>query len=135
MRPSAATRPAFLAALASPFLRSRSTAFSISPSVSASAALQSIMPAPVISRSSLTICAVILAIGDFLDAFGVYRPASIARVETTRRGYDRAPISERSEIGRSGTALFGGKFLGLRDPALHAAWQSDFLADPVRGVG
>ena len=49
-------------ALASPFLRSKSTAASMSPAVSPSAALQSIMPAPVCSRSSLTICAVMLAI-------------------------------------------------------------------------
>ena len=62
IRPSAAMRPAFLAALASPFLRRRSTAASISPLVSPSAPLQSIMPAPVRSRSSLTICAVMLAI-------------------------------------------------------------------------
>ena len=60
-RPSAATRPAFLAALARPFLRSQSTAASTSPSVSLSAALQSIMPAPVFSRSSFTIAAVIFA--------------------------------------------------------------------------
>ena len=62
IRPSAATRPAFLAALERPFLRSQSTAASMSPPVSLSAALQSIMPAPVVSRRSLTICAVILAI-------------------------------------------------------------------------
>jgi hypothetical protein len=61
MRPSAAMRPAFLAALASPRLRSKSTACSISPPVSVSAPLQSIMPAPVRSRSSFTICAVMLA--------------------------------------------------------------------------
>ncbi len=61
--PSAATRPAFLAALARPFLRSQSTAASMSPLVSASAALQSIMPAPVLSRSSLTNEALIFAMG------------------------------------------------------------------------
>src|SRR6266851_946285 len=60
--PSAATRPAFLAAAARPFLRSQSTAPSISPDVSPSARLQSIMPAPVFSRSSLTSDAVISAI-------------------------------------------------------------------------
>ena len=58
-RPSAATRPAFLAALARPLVRSQSMAASISPPVSVSAALQSIMPAPVWSRSSFTIPAVI----------------------------------------------------------------------------
>ncbi len=58
-RPSAATRSAFFAALDRPFLRSQSTAASTLPEVSPSAALQSIIPAPVISRRSLTICAVI----------------------------------------------------------------------------
>ena len=60
-RPSAATRPLFLAALARPFLRSQSIAASISPSVSLSAFLQSIMPAPVFSRRSLTSPAVMVA--------------------------------------------------------------------------
>ena len=54
-RPSAATRPAFLAALARPLARSQSTAASMSPPVSVSAFLQSIMPTPVFSRSSFTI--------------------------------------------------------------------------------
>ena len=43
-----------------PFLRSQSMACSISPLVSVSAVLQSIMPAPVRSRSSLTIVAEIV---------------------------------------------------------------------------
>jgi hypothetical protein len=47
---------AFFAALANPFLRSQSTAASISPLVSTSAFLQSIIPAPVFSRSSFTNC-------------------------------------------------------------------------------
>ena len=62
--PSAATRPAFLAAFDRPFLRSQSTAASMSPLVSPSAALQSIMPAPVFSRRSFTIAAVIFAMFD-----------------------------------------------------------------------
>ena len=57
-RPSAVTRSAFLSAPAMPFLRISSTAASISPSVSPNAFLQSNMPAPVRSRSSLTIAAV-----------------------------------------------------------------------------
>ena len=56
--PSAAIRPAFLAAPASPFSLKNSTAFSISPSVAARAFLQSIIPAPVISLNSFTIPAV-----------------------------------------------------------------------------
>jgi hypothetical protein len=58
IRPSAATRPAFFAALARPLVLSQSIAASMSPFVSVSAVLQSIMPAPVFSRSSFTICAV-----------------------------------------------------------------------------
>ena len=57
-RPIAAILPAFFAALARPFSLRSSTALSISPSVSTSAFLQSIIPAPVISRSSFTILAV-----------------------------------------------------------------------------
>src|SRR5918995_786738 len=60
-RPSAATRPAFLAAADRPLVRSQSIAFSRSPATSPSAFLQSIMPAPVFSRSSLTREAVISA--------------------------------------------------------------------------
>src|SRR5258708_37105749 len=52
--PSFAEREAFFEALAIPFLRNRSSAFSRSPSVSTSAFLQSIMPALVFSRSCLT---------------------------------------------------------------------------------
>ena len=61
-RPSAATRPAFFAAFAKPFVRNQSIACSILPSASFNAALQSIMPAPVVSRSSFTMLAVISAI-------------------------------------------------------------------------
>ncbi len=68
-RPSAATRPAFLAALARPLVRSQSMAASISPPVSVNADLQSIMPAPVWSRSSFTIPAVIA-----MSSFLVSRP-------------------------------------------------------------
>ena len=57
--PSAAVRPALRWAWARPVLRSQSTAASSSPSVSVSAFLQSIMPAPVLSRSCLTSAAVI----------------------------------------------------------------------------
>ena len=62
--PSLVARPAFLAAAARPFLRMMSTAASMSPSASTSAFLHSIMPEPVISRSSLTIAAVIWAMLD-----------------------------------------------------------------------
>ena len=52
-------RPDFFSALARPLVRSQSTAASMSPSVSVSAFLASIMPAPVSSRSSFTCAAVI----------------------------------------------------------------------------
>src|SRR5438034_10199994 len=54
MRPSDASRPARLSALAQPLVRSTSTAFSRSPAVSSRAFLQSIMPAPVRARSAAT---------------------------------------------------------------------------------
>ena len=54
MAPSLATLPAFLSALASPFFRRYSEAFSMLLSLAASARLQSIMPAPLLWRSSFT---------------------------------------------------------------------------------
>src|SRR5690606_35304371 len=62
-RPSAATRLAFLSALARPDLRRASAAASMSPLLSVSAFLHSIIPAPVRSRSYLTIEAVMSAMG------------------------------------------------------------------------
>ena len=58
-RPSAAILLAFFSAFACPFFLKYSTASSIFPSVSPKAFLQSIIPAPVNSRSSFTIAAVI----------------------------------------------------------------------------
>src|SRR2546423_12087323 len=52
--PSLVTREAFLLALAIPFVRKIVSAFARSPAASSSARLQSIMPALVFSRSSLT---------------------------------------------------------------------------------
>ena len=57
--PSAAVRPDFFAALARPLVRSQSMAASMSPPVSVSARLASIIPAPDASRSSFTIVALI----------------------------------------------------------------------------
>src|SRR5438552_122629 len=59
MTPSAATRLAALLALAPLLMRSSSSAFLRSPPASARAFLHSIMPRPVISRSSLTMPALI----------------------------------------------------------------------------
>ena len=60
-RPSAAARSDLLAALAKPLVRNQSLEASISPPFSCKAFLQSIMPAPVNSRRSLTSAAVISA--------------------------------------------------------------------------
>ena len=90
IRPSAATRPAFFAALARPLVRSQSTAASMSPLVSVSAALQSIMPAPVFSRSSFTMLAVMSP--SYLTfvrvrRLDVGRPQACAPAVATGRGY------------------------------------------------
>jgi hypothetical protein len=57
--PSLVARPAFLAALARPFFRRIVVASSKLPWASSSAAFQSIMPAPVWSRSFFTSAALI----------------------------------------------------------------------------
>src|SRR5437762_12301386 len=77
--PSLAVRPAFLAAAASPFLRRVSRAFSRSPPHSVRADLQSIIPAPVSSRSLRTISAEIsIAVPRSLEKKG---PGASARDE------------------------------------------------------
>src|SRR6185312_6314022 len=60
--PSLVTRVAFLAATETPFLRSRTTACSRSPLASLRACLQSIIGAPVFSRSSFTCAAEIFTV-------------------------------------------------------------------------
>ncbi len=66
-----------LTTAARPFLRNQSTAASTSPPVSVSAFLQSIMPAPVFPRSSLTNAAVMSAISRSVPQI-VSRKLSIA---------------------------------------------------------
>src|SRR5690606_11594536 len=70
-RPSDAVRSLRLAALAMPRSRSTRMAASMSPPASSSAFLQSLMPTPVLSRSSLTSCAetlvVILKVNPLVD--------------------------------------------------------------------
>ena len=63
IRPSLVARPAFLAAVARPRLRRMVLASSKSPLASVSAALHSIIPAPVWSRSFFTSVAVMVVIG------------------------------------------------------------------------
>src|SRR5882724_11809692 len=60
--PSLVTRVAFLAATETPFLRRTTTAASRSPLASVSACLQSIIGAPVFSRSSFTCAAEIFTV-------------------------------------------------------------------------
>ena len=65
--PSAAMRPAALVAFAPLLMRSKSSAFFMSPSDSAKAFLHSIMPSPVCSRNSFTILAVMSAMSKLLN--------------------------------------------------------------------
>ena len=75
--PSEAIREDFFAAAARPFVRRWSIAASMSPSDAVSAALQSIRPAPVFSRSSLTIPDVICIPLDLPDRSGRSGPGII----------------------------------------------------------
>src|SRR3982751_4765451 len=139
IRPSAATRPDFLAALERPFLRSQSCAAVMSPAVSVSAFLQSIMPAPVDSRRSLTIAAVIVAIGKRPSCLS----GRIRRGPTPRRHPPQVTLQWRKPSGgRDDPATsrsielfrFRGERLGLGNPGIGAAGKPDFFADLVRGV-
>ena len=67
--PSAAILEAFFSILAAPLFFKTSTAALISPSVSVNAFLQSIIPAPVNSRNSFTIAAVIAIVSSILPLF------------------------------------------------------------------
>src|ERR1700716_4360433 len=133
--PSAATRPDFFAAFDKPFLRSQSIAACMSPSFSASACLQSIMPTPVVSRRSLTIAAVIVAIvahplpvRAVAARLAASPPSSTSNCLNWEVGGRKDPASAFASFG------FRGHRLGLGHPAVGAAWQSDFFADLVRGI-
>src|SRR5690349_18640918 len=93
MTPSLASRPAFFAAEACPFLRRISTAASKSPFASASAFLQSIKPAFVISRSLPTELAVISAINFGYDE---QKPEnSICCAPAYKLSFEFKPLRER----------------------------------------
>jgi len=114
-RPSLVARPDFLAALAIPFWRSQSTAFSRSPSTSTRAFLQSIMPAPVFSRSSFTIA------------------AEIAIVFSCVSGLGRSKIPKKSRSAQGGgTALKPRRHLLKHGGA--GALPLRFLRRPPRGI-
>src|SRR4051812_13797959 len=138
IRPSAATRPAFLAAFDRPFLRSQSCAAGMSPPVSVRAALQSIMPAPVDSRSSLTIAAEIVVIVEYpscLLATGAARALRRAAVSSRECSVLRNRAGGR-KAGHPAYQLFRfrDQRLGLGDPGVGAARKTDLFADLVRGI-
>src|SRR5580692_11259614 len=134
IRPSAATRPAFLAAFDRPFLRSQSCAACMSPSLSVSAALQSIMPAPVDSRRSLTIAAVIVAIVAIALCLRRWWPRG-----STSAAIHRHRCRKLECAGGAGRNFrpayllfrFSGKRLGLGHPSVCAARKADLFADLV----
>src|ERR1700676_774354 len=135
INPSAATRPAFFAAFDNPFLRSQSIAACMSPSFSASACLQSIMPTPVVSRRSLTIAAVIVAIVAILCLSG--RPRrGLCRLAAVRHQVLRKLRTDGRKVPASTLTLFGfrGHRLGLGYPAIGASRKSNLFADLVCGV-
>src|SRR5690606_14747157 len=110
-RPSAATRPDFFSALAWPAFRRYSTAASMSPPVSASAFLQSIMPAPVRSRSSFT-CDALIGISLSRSNTVINRHRWRAAVASTRpRGAARGrPSSGRPRWVSAALARGAGRF-------------------------
>src|SRR5215471_14356621 len=88
--PSLVTRVAFFAATETPFLRRTTTAASRSPLASVRACLQSIMGAPVFSRSSLTCAAEIFTVvalisndSHFLNLVLVRGRFSLYRIRST----------------------------------------------------
>src|SRR6202158_5828128 len=135
IRPSAATRPAFFAALDKPFLRSQSIAACMSPSFSESACLQSIMPTPVVSRRSLTIAAVIVAIVQRpLPVRGVAARPWPSRPATISNDLNWKLVAGMFRPARSALFRFRGHRLGLGHPAIGSARKSDLFADLVGGV-
>src|SRR5579863_6106732 len=101
-------RPAFLAAAARPFLRSPSTAFSVVAVSLTNTALQSIIGAPVRSRSCLTICAVTSMSRSLLDCRG--RPPDHALAVTTEE-------KRKGQIDAGSTDLFATRPAARRRPA------------------
>src|SRR5512140_1369494 len=89
MRPSAAARPAFFAAAASPFFRSTFSASSMLPFVSVRADLQSRIPAPVFSRSSL-MRAVVISIFVPLMLIGLVPPDRLGPARLPERAREKA---------------------------------------------
>src|SRR5262249_490626 len=131
--PSAVTRPPFLAAFDKPFLRSQSWAAVMSPADSVSAALQSIMPAPVDSRRSFTIAAVLVLLGCVLCLSVAAAAWLIRHAALTQQTLRLEAMAERERPSHE-LFRFRGQCLGLGDPGVGAARKSDLFADLVRGV-
>src|SRR4029077_13372118 len=122
----------------------------MSPEVSVSAALQSIMPAPVDSRSSLTMPAVIVAIVEYPSCLSARARRALCAVPPSATGNSyREFVSGNCTGGRRaghaalqlfrfrGQSLlfrFRGQSLGLGNPAIGAARKSNLFTDLVRGV-
>src|SRR6201987_511319 len=136
IKPSAATRPDFLAAFDRPFLRNQSCAACMSPAVSVRPALQSIMPAPVDSRRSFTIAAVIVAIVGRPFACPYWRQCGPCRSTSTHAiRYFFLEAMGGSKAGRRiGLFRFRSERLGLSNPGVGAARQADLFADLVCGI-
>src|SRR4029077_14615659 len=119
-----------------PFLRSQSWAAVISPSVSVSAALQSIMPAPVDSRSSLTMPAVIVAIVEYPSCLSARTRRALCAVPPSATGIGIWECTGGRRAGHAALQLFRfrGQRFGLGDPAIGAARKPDLFTDLVRGV-
>src|SRR4249919_3562209 len=121
MIPSPVPRPARLPAWAIPFSRSSLTAASMSPPVSSSARLQSIMPAWVISRSCFTSAAVGLYVTSLILCLAWGR---LLRGRPRGRLLGRLCGSFAIDLGLAGRRLaFGSLALGglavLRDEVRH----------------
>src|SRR6185369_6169814 len=130
--PSAAVRPAFFAAAERPLARSQSIAASISPSVSERAFLQSIMPAPVRSRSSFTLAAVISAIfvSFCTKPFAPSLSKGCLALPTEGQGFDFAQPERKIGVFSSGFQRGFGRRLGHLADVLALR---DGLAGPALG--
>src|SRR5260221_1268740 len=95
------------------------------------------MPAPVRSRSSFTICALMLAIGVPLSAPISSSQAAIrsAQLENTREVRCHPVATRQRSDADCSAVLLCGQLFRLRDPALHPAGQSDLLTDRAGSVG
>src|SRR5271157_995631 len=97
-----------------PFLRSTTSALSMSPSASTSADLHSIMPAPVRSRSCLTSCALISAI-DSSTIYPRIHPYEhpVKNYVVSGAGRSRHTLGDQAHTAGRPSLLVGGTGLSL----------------------